>query len=213
MKRPQTERLHVDGPAGALETLVESPVEPAGVAVICHPHPLYHGTMTNKVVHTLARAFNDTNFAAVRFNFRGVGDSEGKYDEATGETDDALAVVSWARRRWPGMPLWLAGFSFGAFVALRAATRELPAGLISIAVPVQRFDVGTLEQPACPWIVVQGDHDELVEADEIVAWIDSLEPGPELVIMDGVDHFFHGHLRELRQRLYDLLQPHITLKK
>ncbi|MBT8136255.1 MAG: alpha/beta hydrolase [Gammaproteobacteria bacterium] len=210
MSRPQAERLQLAGPAGELETMVESPPGPAGVAVICHPHPLYHGTMTNKVVHTLARAFNDLNYAAVRFNFRGVGNSGGEYADAIGETDDVLAVADWARQRWADLPLWLAGFSFGSYVSLHAAARVQPHGLVSVAVPVQRFDVGALRQPQCPWIVIQGDHDELVEADEVVTWIDSLEPGPELVVLEGVDHFFHGRLRELRQVVTSLVQPHLA---
>ena len=144
MKRPSAEQLSVDGPVGKLETLVESPDNPAGIAVICHPHPLYHGTMKNKVVHTLARVFIDVGYVAVRFNFRGVGNSDGEYAEAIGETDDLLAVVKWARERWPVKPLWMAGFSFGAFVALTASTRDEPAGLVTVAVPVQRFDVGSL---------------------------------------------------------------------
>ncbi|MDH3647139.1 MAG: alpha/beta hydrolase [Gammaproteobacteria bacterium] len=209
MKRPRAEHLTVDGPVGTLETLVESPEAPVGIAVICHPHPLYQGTMSNKVVHTLARVFNDAAFAAIRFNFRGVGNSQGEYADAIGETGDARSVVAWARRRWPDRPLWLAGFSFGAYVALRASADESPAGLVSVAVPVQRFDVATLKQPTCPWIIVQGDHDELVDVDAVVSWVDALLPGPELVVMDGVDHFFHGRLRELRQRLFDLLKAHL----
>lgn len=209
MSRPRAEHLQLAGPAGALESIIEEPEGSAGVAVICHPHPLYHGTMTNKVAHTLARAFNDVGFTAVRFNFRGVGRSEGEYADAIGETDDTLAVVDWARQNWPGQPLWLAGFSFGAYVALHAAAKARPDGIVSVAVPVQRFDVGALQQPECPWIVIQGDHDELVEADEVIAWIDGLEPGPELVVLEGVDHFFHGRLRDLRQLLNDLLVPHL----
>lgn len=210
MNRPTQENLSLEGPAGTLETLVETPDTPIGVAVICHPHPLYQGSMSNKVAHTLARVFNDVGFAAVRFNFRGVGKSEGEYADAIGETDDALAVMQWARQRWPDKPLWLAGFSFGAYVALAASNRDLPTGLVSVAVPVQRFDVGSLSPPECPWIVVQGDQDELVDVDEVVRWIDRLAPGPELLVMDGVDHFFHGRLRELRQKLFELLQPHLS---
>lgn len=166
--------------------------------------------MTNKVAHTLARAFNDLQYAAVRFNFRGVGASDGAYDEAVGETDDALAVARWAAARWPGLPLWFAGFSFGAFVALRASNRQLPSGLVTVAIPVQRFDVGSLAQPQCPWIIVQGDQDELVDADAVVEWVDTLDPGPELVVMHGVDHFFHGRLRELRESLVALIAPMIA---
>lgn len=207
MKRPHTEKIVFDGPAGALEGLLEAPPVPLGVAVVCHPHPLYQGTMTNKVAHTLARSFIDINFASLRFNFRGVGASEGSYDEARGETDDALAVADFAARRWPGLPLWYAGFSFGAFVALRAANARLPSGLVTVAIPVQRFDVESLRQPDCPWIVVQGDQDELVDVDAVVSWIDGLSPGPELLVMNGVDHFFHGRLTDLRDNVVELLQP------
>lgn len=206
MKRPVAEQALIEGPAGALEALVEAPAEPRGVAVVCHPHPLYQGTMTNKVAHTLARVFNDLGVAAVRFNFRGVGASAGTYDEARGETDDALAVADWATGRWPAVPLWFAGFSFGAYVALRAAAVRRPVGLVTVAVPVQRFDVAGLAQPDCPWVIVQGDQDELVDVEAVVEWVDSLDPGPELVVMQGVDHFFHGRLRELRDTLVRILE-------
>lgn len=210
MKRPVPEKHAFEGPAGRLEGLVEAPVEPRGVAVICHPHPLYQGTMTNKVAHTLARVFNDLGIVALRFNFRGVGASDGSYDEGRGETEDALAVADYAQGRWPGMPLWLGGFSFGAFVALRAANQRLPAGLVTVAIPVQRFAVGELAQPQCPWVIVQGDQDELVDVDAAISWVDSLEPGPELVVMSGVDHFFHGRLRELRDTLVRILEPWVA---
>ncbi|MBT8144408.1 MAG: alpha/beta hydrolase [Gammaproteobacteria bacterium] len=209
MKRPQARQTVVAGPAGALQTLVEAPENPVGIAVICHPHPLYQGTMTNKVAHTLARVFNDLGFVAVRFNFRGVGDSAGTYDEAVGETEDALAIRSWAESEWPGLPLWMAGFSFGAFVALRSTAVRLPDGLVSVAIPVQRFDVESQSQPQCPWIIVQGDQDELVDAAAVVDWVNALEPGPELVVLDGVDHFFHGRLRQLREILHGLIGRHL----
>ncbi len=208
MTRPRAEAVVIDGPAGALETLAEAPESPGGVAVICHPHPLHGGTMTNKVAHTLARVFNDVAYVAVRFNFRGVGASDGHFDEGRGETADALAVRAWAEQRWPALPVWLAGFSFGSFVALRAANEQLPAGLVSVALPVQRFDTGELSQPACPWFIVLGGEDELVDADAVVAWVDGLEPGPELAVLDDADHFFHGRLRELRERLYGLIAPY-----
>lgn len=210
MNRPRAELFRVDGPAGQLEALVEAPPEVRGVAVICHPHPLYQGTMTNKVVHTLARVFNDQSLVAVRFNFRGVGASDGSYDEGRGETEDALAVRRWAQSQWPEQPVWMAGFSFGAFVALRSAAQCQPAGLVSVAMPIQRFDVAAQPQPRCPWLIVQGDHDELVDADAVVDWVDSLEPGPELVVLEGVDHFFHGKLRLLRDTLNTLIGAQLS---
>ncbi|HYM26941.1 MAG TPA: alpha/beta fold hydrolase, partial [Steroidobacteraceae bacterium] len=126
-KPPLAERLMLTGPAGPLETLVETPAgagaaqQPRAVAVVCHPHPLFGGTLENKVVWTVARAFEQLGAAAIRFNFRGVGRSAGAYDDGRGETEDLGAVLAYARGRWPQAPLWLGGFSFGAVVALRAA--------------------------------------------------------------------------------------------
>ena len=113
--RPTTERATIAGPVGSLEALLEIPAGADGsrVAVICHPHPVHGGTMTNKVVHMLAKACNERGVPALRFNFRGVGASAGRYDEGEGETQDALAAIDWALQRWPGAALWAAGFSFG----------------------------------------------------------------------------------------------------
>ena len=132
---PRAESLTVDGNAGRLEALFEVPRsgEPSAVAVVCHPHPLHGGTMHNKVAHTLARAFLASGFAALRFNFRGVGDSEGSFDDGGGEVDDVLSCLEWMRRRFPDRMLWLAGFSFGAAMSIRAAVATPVAGLISVA--------------------------------------------------------------------------------
>lgn len=154
--------------------------------------------MHNKVAHTLARAFSRTGLLTLRFNFRGTEKSMGKYDEGVGEVDDALAALEWIRDRQPTGPLWLGGFSFGAAIAVRAAVTMNVDGLVSVAPAVYRF-AGNLEgQPRCPWLIVQGDEDELVDVDETVAWINDLEPGPELVVMPGAEHFFHGRLSDLR---------------
>ncbi len=165
--------------------------------------------MDNKVVYTLARSFLNLGCVAIRFNFRGVGDSEGSYAEGVGETEDALAVAAWARRQWPELRLYLGGFSFGALVALRV-TPQLPAdGLVTVAPPVAGI-AGGIDQPRCPWLVVQGDKDEVVDADEVVAWLNSLEPGPDLRIMSGAEHFFHGRLSELRNHVVEFFQPEIS---
>ena len=196
----------IPGPAGELEALLE---QPKGdllpyVAVICHPHPLYHGTMLNKVVHTLSRAMNELGVPVVRFNFRGVGASEGEYAKGIGETDDALAVAEWMRGRFPGSELCLMGFSFGGMVACRAALSADPAYLVTIAPAVSRL-AGILggRQPECPWLIVQGDADEVVDCDDVVAWFDGLAPGPELTVLPDVDHFFHGRLTLLRETVVD----------
>ena len=125
LNAPRLEAVAIAGPAGNIEASIEPATETAtAVAVVCHPHPLHGGTMRNKVIHTLARAFVSMNVTAVRFNFRGIGSSEGGYDEGRGELDDALAVLDWAAERWPNLQLWMAGFSFGGWVALRAAARR-----------------------------------------------------------------------------------------
>lgn len=200
-KPPHVDKLFLEGPAGRLEAILEfaSGDAPHGAAVVLHPHPQHGGTMHNKVVHTLARAFVRLGFATLRFNFRGTEGSEGEYDEGRGELDDALATMAWMRDRYPQRPFWVAGFSFGAAIGIRAAVAEPVDGLISVAPAVSRFAAGLETQPECPWLIVQGDEDELVAVDETVAWVDSLAPGPELLVLAGAEHFFHGRLVELRE--------------
>ena len=179
--------------------------DPVGIGVVCHPHPQHGGTMHNKVAHTLARAFNRSGFAALRFNFRGVGKSEGEFGEGIGEVDDVLAAVDAARERYPELPLWLAGFSFGAAMSVRAAIRANAVGLVSIAPAAFRFAGNLKEQPAMPWLIVHGEEDELVPIAESVEWVDSLDPGPELVVFPETTHFFHGKLVELRDTVVDFI--------
>ena len=206
-KPPRSERLFIDGPVGQLEAILELPAEqdPVGGAVICHPHPQHGGTLHNKVAHTLARAFGRLGFAALRFNFRGTEQSEGQYDDGVGELDDALIAIEWMRARDPESPLWLAGFSFGAAIAVKAAIATKIDGLVSVAPAISRFASGLDAQPAPPWLIVQGDQDELVDVEETVEWVDGLEPGPELLIIPGGEHFFHGRLLELREAVADFV--------
>jgi alpha/beta superfamily hydrolase len=200
-KAPVSEKLFIDGPVGRLEAILDKPRNEAasGYAVVCHPHPQHGGTMHNKVAHTLARAFLRLGFESLRFNFRGTEASEGVYDEGVGELDDALAALEWMRYRQASGPLWLAGFSFGAAISVRTAAAVEVDGLISVAPAVYRFASGMATQPQCPWLIVQGDEDELVAVDETIEWVNGLEPGPELLIMPGAEHFFHGRLVELRE--------------
>lgn len=206
-QHPVTEKLFIDGPAGRLEAVIERPGEGAleGCAVVCHPHPQHGGTMHNKVVHTLVRAFVRSGYEALRFNFRGTEQSDGEYDAGNGELDDALAVVEWMRARHASYPLWLAGFSFGAAVAVKAAVATHVDGLISVAPAISRFATGLESQPDCPWLIVQGDEDELVDVEETVEWVDSLEPGPELLVIPQGEHFFHGRLTELRNAAMEFI--------
>jgi len=196
---PPAERLFIDGPAGPIEVLVERPSTAVQglFAVCCHPHPLYGGTMDNKVVHALARAARDAGVPAIRFNFRGVGGSQGSYDNGVGETDDALAVNDWATGEFGGRP-WAMGFSFGSFVAYGLALSRAAQRLVLVAPPVQRFDFAQLATPHCPWLVVQGDRDELVNHDAVVGWSRNLRPAPAVRLFEGADHFFHGRISELR---------------
>jgi alpha/beta superfamily hydrolase len=204
---PRAETLSIEGPAGALEVLLEDPQGAArpGFGVICHPHPLYGGTLHNKVVHSLARACQQREMPTLRFNFRGTGASAGTYDEGRGETQDALAVIEFGRKRWPGVPMILAGFSFGAMVSLNAAVPSEPAKLITVAPAVTRVQFDTATRPACPWLIVQGDADELVSVRDVRDFAAKFDPPPQLVVLPGVEHFFHGRLTELRDRVLTFL--------
>jgi uncharacterized protein len=206
---PVPRAVFIDGPAGPLEARVEDP-RPAGpvpvAGIVCHPHPLYGGTMQNKVVHTLARAMQELGAPTVRFNFRGVGSSAGTYDAGRGELEDALAVADWAKTMWGCESLWLAGFSFGAAVALRAAAAVRPLALVTVAPPVGRILAEDTPHPHCAWLVVQGDADELVDFAAVRNWVASYAEPPELAVFDGAEHFFHGRLGELRSVVRGFLE-------
>lgn len=193
----------IPGPAGQLEALGHKLNAPdiRGIAVLCHPHPLHGGTMTNKVVHTLARAMDELGLATVRFNFRGIGQSAGSYDHTIGETQDLLAVLDWVSAHHPAQPIWLGGFSFGGYVALRAASQRPIERLITIAPAVSMFETEALKLPTCPWLLIQGDADETVPHQQVLDWIATLEKAPQTIFFKGVEHFFHGQLVALRQTL------------
>lgn len=196
--------LLLEGPAGQLEVLTtypESPHNPPVIAVICHPHPLFGGTLTNKVVTTLARSFSTLGFSTVRFNFRGVGKSQGEYDKGIGETEDLLALLQWLKTACPDHAIWLAGFSFGAYVAARGAKKWPVEQLICVAPPIENFPFKSLPPFPCPWLLVQGDQDEVVSADAVFSWAESLDNPPPVIKIKGATHFFHGQLIELREEL------------
>ena len=205
------EPLRLEGGAGIIEALLESPaaldagggapiVDPAprSVALCCHPHPLYGGSLSNKVIHTVARAFVAAGVPALRFNFRGVGASAGVHDDGRGETEDLVAVAGQLRRRFSGADLWLAGFSFGAWVSLRAAARLRPARFVTVAPPVGRWDFADIAAPACPWLLLQGTADELLDATEVETWARALSPEAQITLLPEASHFFHGRLHEVR---------------
>jgi Predicted hydrolase of the alpha/beta superfamily len=208
----QSATVLLDGPAGVLEVAVdrtECPPRPA-VAVICHPLPTEGGTMHNKVVTMTARALRELGLDTVRFNFRGIGASEGVFDEGDGEADDLRAVADWVRAQRPEAALWVAGFSFGAYVALRTAELLQPAFLLTIAPPVRRsWDFNALTLPTCPWLVIQGDADEVVDPQAVSDWIDAMPRPPQLVRMPDTSHFFHRKLMDLRGAIKHGVRPYL----
>ena len=208
---PLSERLTIAGPAGALQALLETPQTAAGTpvhafGVVCHPHPLHGGTMDNKVVWSVARAYLQLSAPVIRFNFRGVGTSEGSYDDGAGETADALSVIACGRERFPGAALWLGGFSFGAGVAVRAAGEAHPERLVLVAPGITRVDVRGAAPPQCPWLIVQGDADDVVPPDQVLAWARTLSPAPSVQLLPGAGHFFHGRINELREVVAGFLE-------
>jgi hypothetical protein len=202
--------LMLAGPAGALEIAVD-PAEADSVpivAIVCHPLPTEGGTMHNKVVTMTARALRECGLDTVRFNFRGVGHSAGTFDHGDGETEDLKALAAWVRAQRPDAALWLAGFSFGSYVALRAAPVVQPALMLSIAPPVGRsWDFSQIVPPNCPWLVIQGDADEIVDPQAVYAWVAALPEPPELVRMPDTSHFFHRKLIDLRGAIKHGVRP------
>ncbi|MDH5184027.1 MAG: alpha/beta hydrolase [Gammaproteobacteria bacterium] len=195
------EKLLLEGPVGVIEALTAYPKDfPPGapIAVICHPHPLYAGSMGNKVVYMISRSFIEMGVATLRFNFRGVGKSEGCFDEGKGESEDLLTVVDWFRRRHPDRPLWLAGFSFGAYVATRACEAIAPERLLLVAPPVTMFDFTSIAPLQVPYMVVQGGRDEIIKSEAVGQWVITQPQRPVYHWMSDADHFFHGRLNRLR---------------
>ena len=198
-----TERLTIDGPAGAIEVVRNVPgPAPRGLALVCHPHPLQGGSLDNKVAQTLAKTFFALGYVAVRFNFRGVGQSAGTFDEGIGETEDALAVLADARMRFgESLPIALAGFSFGAYVQTRVAERVVHERLVLVGAAVNRF---ALRHVAADTIVIHGEEDDVVPLADVFAWARPQQL--PIVVFPGCGHFFHGRLPQL-QRMVTTLWP------
>jgi alpha/beta superfamily hydrolase len=191
-----TRQVILQGPAGTLQCAVDEPAgAPRGLALVCHPHPLHGGTQDNKVVQTLARAMVQLGWRAVRFNFRGVGASQGAWDEGRGEVDDALAVLQGFRE--PGQPLVLAGFSFGAYVASQVALRltgdAAPERIILVGPAVQNFAVAPVPQDS---LVIHGEADEIVSLSSVLDW--ARPHTIAVTVVPGAGHFFHGQLPLLK---------------
>ena len=215
MSRPlPTEDLLIDGPDGDIQLLIDTPAEIRGIALVAHPHPLFGGANTNKVTHTLARSLRDLGYVTLRPNFRGVGKSEGEHDHGGAETDDLLAVVAWARRRWGAeLPLALAGFSFGSFVQTRVAKRladdGTPAHRLALvgtaAGKVEGARSYATENVPADTLIIHGELDETVRLQNVLEWARPQEL--PIVLVPGADHFFHAKLHILRDIIQRNWQP------
>jgi len=210
----------IAGAAGSIEVASDVPESPVAVAVIAHPHPLYGGTMDNKVVTTIERAFRELGAATFRFNFRGVGTSAGTHDEGRGDVDDMVRVVEHARSTVPGVPVWLAGFSFGGAVATRASLRVEFARLVLVAPGFRRLTGEGMGIPVDPQdpqfgepgrhthentVVIHGDLDETVPLSDSLGWAAARELG--VVVIAGGEHFFHRKLHLLRDAVTRMVRP------
>jgi alpha/beta superfamily hydrolase len=188
-----------EGPAGRIEAILKEPtIQVTRAAIVCHPHPLFGGTMHNKVVYRIARAFTDAGFAVLRFNFRGTGRSQGEHDDGRGEREDLRTAIEFIEQKYPGSELWLAGFSFGSMVMLRtAACDDRVRAFVAAGVPVSRYDFSDLPRCNKPKLFVQGALDQYGATQDLVKLFESVDEPKELKIIEDADHFFEGHLPEL----------------
>jgi uncharacterized protein len=192
--RATTRRELLAGVAGRIECAIDVPAgPPGGLALIAHPHPLFGGTLDNKVVQTLARALLEQGYIALRPNFRGVGASEGSHDQGRGEVDDLAATLAWAEREFGSLPVALAGFSFGAAMQARLAQRIAPQRMLLVGVAVDSFEVPSVPEGT---LVVHGERDETVPLASVLDWARPQEL--PVTVVPGADHFFHRKLQVLR---------------
>lgn len=171
------------------------------VAIICHPHPLHSGTMDNKVVYTLHKTLHSLGCTTIRFNFRGVGRSEGNFDNSIGEYNDLMTIIEWIYEKKPNSKIILAGFSFGAFIALKASKKINCIQLISVAPAIHHQDYTKYMPINCPWLLIQGTQDEIVPSKLVYDWIASLTIKPYVIKFPNAGHFFHGELTELKEKI------------
>jgi alpha/beta superfamily hydrolase len=192
----------VQGVAGALQLQIDIPDQqdnPLPTVLLCHPHPLYGGSLQNKVVHMLAKGFNDLGLVTVRFNFRGVGKSEGEFDHGVGESQDLETIAEYIRQQTGNDRLWLAGFSFGAYVAARSYQAVRAERLLLVAPSVTLYSMDEINDIEIPWTVIQGSEDEVIDPAAVRAWLQIQRQPPTLHWLEGAGHFFHGRLNELRE--------------
>ena len=194
----------IPGPVGGLEAMMACPqdrYDNSPIAIICHPHPLHGGSMANKVVHMVANTFGEMGLATLRFNFRGVGHSQGHFDQGRGEVDDLTAVCRWFRQRYPGAPLWLAGFSFGSYIAFQAHKQVNAERLLLIAPPVTKYDFNVPTQIQIPLMVIQGGKDEIIAPEKVSAWVHRQGGAVSYQWLGDAGHFFHGRLNHIRNAI------------
>lgn len=207
----------IPGPIGQIEAVIHQRDDAGYFAgqerllVVCHPHPVHGGTMDNKVVTTLMRTYRDLGIHVLRFNFRGVGKSEGTFDNAIGELQDLLAVVAWVKQELPNVKLLLAGFSFGSSIAAQASYQVgTLEHLTLVAPPVERYPYDRDGQFPCALAVIQGDKDERVIAEGVYSWTKALRGSVELLRYPEAGHFFHGYLTQLKNDLTQVLMRQIA---
>lgn len=203
--------IFIEGPAGRLEATLwtASDVELDFVALVCHPHPLYGGTMHNKVVFQAAKALHQRGAAVLRFNFRGVEQSEGAHDRGIGEQADVGAALGYLSAGFPGKPIILAGFSFGSWVGLRVGCEDARVTrLIGLGLPVDNnIDLSYLRACPKPKLIIQGGQDQFGSRANIEALFATIQEPKRLVIVEGGDHFFTGHLDAVGAAINDWLEP------
>ena len=197
----------ISGPAGPLEAILDLPEgDPRAVAVFGHPHPLHGGTMHTKGVYQAAKGMTRIGVAALRFNFRGVGRSAGTFDSGPGEQEDFRAAIDFARQRYPDMPVWAAGMSFGAWVAMTTGASDPRTSLLfGIAPPVDRYDFGVLLDSTLAKFIVHGEKDELISIKDIRKFYAQLPEPKELVVIEDADHLFEGKTSLIGDAVEDLL--------
>jgi uncharacterized protein len=206
----ESRNFFLSGPAGKLEAVLWTPAigTPSIAAVVCHPHPLFGGTMHNKVVFQAAKALDALGIAVLRFNFRGAGLSEGAHDRGISEEDDVRAALEFMAGEFAGTPLLVAGFSFGCWVGLQAGCQDARVDkLIGIGAPVNGSDFSYLSKCTKPKLFVHGANDEFGDVERVRRMVASLPGENELTVVDGVDHFFTGKIEELGKAITEWLQP------
>lgn len=203
----------IAGPVGQLEVRLTIPAnwQATQPFVVCaHPHPLHGGSLTNKVVHTLAKTAAESGLLAVRFNFRGVGQSDGTFDHGNGEQQDLLSVVQWLRQQYPSAPCWLAGFSFGAYIAIASQIMTSAQALMLVAPAVHLYDVSRLRLSAIPTLILMGKQDEIVPSDQVQDWLQQQDYAPQVSWFDDTGHFFHGKLGYIQDACQQFIAEQLT---